>query len=220
MGYNIRGNELYPKDFQRILKEVDGKDEENIINLFMLRTMQKAKYSKKRDIHFGLSTEFYTHFTSPIRRYPDLIVHRLLKKYIENKLTKLNQVSLEMSLEKSSEHLSMTERRSEDCERDVEDLMKCKYMRRFIGDEFYGTISSITDFGIFVELENTVEGLFMYKFSKEHFEYQEDSLKTFNVDKKKYYSIGDKVKIKVINVDIYDRNIDFNLLEEDETISE
>ena len=125
-----------------------------------------------------------------------------------------------MSLEKSSEHLSMTERRSEDCERDVEDLMKCKYMRRFIGDEFYGTISSITDFGIFVELENTVEGLFMYKFSKEHFEYQEDSLKTFNVDKKKYYSIGDKVKIKVINVDIYDRNIDFNLLEEDETISE
>lgn len=220
MGYNIRGNELYPKDFQRILEEVEGEDEENIINLLMLRTMHKAKYSKKRDIHFGLSTEFYTHFTSPIRRYPDLIVHRLLKKYIENNLTKLNQVSLEMSLEKSSEHLSMTERRSEDCERDVEDLMKCKYMRRFIGEKFDGTISSITDFGIFVELENTVEGLFMYKFSNERFEYQEDSLKAFNTDKKKYYSIGDKVKIKVLNVDIYDRNIDFNLLEENETISE
>ena len=159
-------------------------------------------------------------FTSPIRRYPDLIVHRLLKSYIENRLTKFNQASLEMSLEKSSEHLSMTERRSEDTERDVEDLMKCKYMRRFIGDEFTGTISSVTDFGIFVELENTVEGLFMYKFSPDRFEYQEESLKAINVDNKKIYSIGDEVKIRVLDVDIYQRNIDFDLLEENETVSE
>ena len=220
MGYNIRGSELHPKDFQRILEEVEGENEENVINMLMLRTMQKAKYSKKRDIHFGLSTEFYTHFTSPIRRYPDLIVHRLLKSYIENRLTKFNQASLEMSLEKSSEHLSMTERRSEDTERDVEDLMKCKYMRRFIGDEFTGTISSVTDFGIFVELENTVEGLFMYKFSPDRFEYQEESLKAINIDNKKIYSIGDEVKIRVLDVDIYQRNIDFDLLEENETVSE
>ncbi|WP_297280661.1 ribonuclease R [uncultured Anaerococcus sp.] len=220
MGYNIRGSELHPKDFQKILEEADGEDDENIINLLMLRTMQKAKYSRKRDIHFGLSTEFYTHFTSPIRRYPDLIVHRLLKSYIENSLNKYNQASLEMNLEKASEHLSITERRSEDCERDVEDLMKCKYIRKFIGDEFEGIISSITDFGIFIELDNTVEGLFMYKFSNDRFEYLEDSLKAFNTDTKKFYSIGDKVKIKVMNVDMYDRNIDFDLLEENETISE
>ena len=220
MGYNIRGNELHPKDFQRILEEVEGESEANVINLLMLRTMQKAKYSKKRDIHFGLSTEFYTHFTSPIRRYPDLIVHRLLKTYIDNRLNKLNQVSLENSLEKSSEHLSMTERRSEDTERDVEDLMKCKYMRRFIGEEFTGTISSVTDFGIFVELDNTVEGLFMYKFSPDRFEYQEESLKAVNTDNHKIYSIGDEVRIKVINVDIYSRNIDFDLLEENETVSQ
>ena len=220
MGYNIRGNELHPKDFQKILEDVKGEDEESIINLLMLRTMQKAKYSKKRDIHFGLSTEFYTHFTSPIRRYPDLIVHRLLKTYIKNKLNKFNQASLENSLNNSSEHLSMTERRSEDAEREVEDLMKCKYMRRFIGDEFEGNISSITDFGIFVELDNTVEGLFMYKFSDDHFEYIEDSLKAFNTANKKFYSIGDRVKIEVRDVDIYQKNIDFDILEEDETVSE
>ena len=220
MGYNIRGSELHPKDFQKILEDVKGEDEESIINLLMLRTMQKAKYSKKRDIHFGLSTEFYTHFTSPIRRYPDLIVHRLLKTYIKNKLNKFNQASLENSLNNSSEHLSMTERRSEDAEREVEDLMKCKYMRRFIGEEFEGNISSITDFGIFVELDNTVEGLFMYKFSDDHFEYIEDSLKAFNTGNKKFYSIGDRVNIEVRNVDIYQKNIDFDILEEDETVSE
>lgn len=219
MGYNIRGSELHPKDFQRILEDVQGEDEESIINLLMLKTMQKAKYSKKRDIHFGLSTDFYTHFTSPIRRYPDLIVHRLLKTYIKNKLAKFNQASLENSLDKSSEHLSMTERRSEDTEREVEDLMKCKYMRRFIGDKFEGTISSVTDFGMFIELDNTVEGLFMYKFSDDHFEYNEDTLKAFNTTNKKFYSIGDRVKIQVLDVDIYQKNIDFDLLEEDETVS-
>ncbi len=219
MGYNIRGQELHPKDFQHILEDVEGEDEENIINLLMLRTMQKAKYSKKRDIHFGLSTEFYTHFTSPIRRYPDLIVHRLLKTYIQNKLGKLNQASLENSLDKSSDHLSMTERRSEDTEREVEDMMKCKYMYRYIGEEFEGTISSITDFGMFIELDNTVEGLFMYKFSEDRFEYLEDKLKVMNTDKHIMYSIGDRVKIEVLDVDIAQRNIDFELLEEDETTS-
>lgn len=220
MGYDIRGNDLYPKDFQKILKEVEGEDKEKIINLLMLRTMQKARYSKDCKEHFGLSTKFYTHFTSPIRRYPDLIVHRLLKAYIENKLGKFNRVSLENSLEKSSEHLSITERRSEDCEREVEDLMKCKYMRRFIGCEFYGEISSVTDFGIYIELENTVEGLFMYKFSKNHYEFIEEKLQAYDMTNKKYYNLGDRVKVRVKKIDIMKKNIDFELLEEDETVSQ
>lgn len=220
MGYDIRGNDLYPKDFQKILKEVEGEDKEKIINLLMLRTMQKARYSKDCKEHFGLSTKFYTHFTSPIRRYPDLIVHRLLKAYIENKLGKFNRVSLENSLEKSSEHLSITERRSEDCEREVEDLMKCKYMRRFIGCEFYGEISSVTDFGIYIELENTVEGLFMYKFSKNHYEFIEEKLQAYDTTNKKYYNLGDRVKVRVKKIDIMKKNIDFELLEEDETVSQ
>lgn len=220
MGYNIRGNDLHPKDFQQILEEVSGKDVESVINILMLRTMQKAKYSEHRDIHFGLSTSFYTHFTSPIRRYPDLIVHRLVKKFIHNKLTSLNQTSLEKTITNNAEHLSMTERRSEDCERDVEDLLKCKYMTRFIGDEFYGNISAITEFGIFIELDNTVEGLFMYKFSNDRYEYLEDKMKAFNTDKKIYYSIGDRVKIRVMDVDTYQRNIDFDLEVNDEIISQ
>ena len=220
MGYNIRGNDLYPKDFQKILKEVEGEDKEKIMNLLMLRTMKKARYSKDCKEHFGLSTKFYTHFTSPIRRYPDLIVHRLLKAYIENKLDKFNRVSLENSLEKSSEHLSITERRSEDCEREVEDLMKCKYMRRYIGCEFYGEISSVTDFGIYIELENTVEGLFMYKFSKNHYEFIEEKLQAYDTTNKKYYNLGDRVKVRVKKIDIMKKNIDFELLEEDETVSQ
>ncbi len=219
MGYTLKGSSLHPKDFQQILKDVEGKDEESIINMLMLRTMQKAKYSKDRGIHFGLSTEYYTHFTSPIRRYPDLIVHRLVKKYINNKLTSISQASLEKALDKNAEHLSMTERRSEDTERDVEDMLKCKYMKRFIGDDFYGNISSITDFGIFVKLDNTVEGLFMYKFSPKRYEFLEDKLMALDVDDKIYYRIGDRVKIRVLDVDIYQRNIDFDLEVRDEIIS-
>ena len=163
LGYNIKGKELHPKDFQEILKEVSGKDDESLVNMLMLRTMRKAKYTNYRDIHFGLATKYYTHFTAPIRRYPDLIVHRLVKDFIDNKLENISQSSLEKQLEKNAEHLSITERNSEECERDVEDLYKCKYMKKYIGEKFQGIISSITDFGIFIELENTVEGCFMYK---------------------------------------------------------
>lgn len=220
MGYNIRGSELHPKDFQNILKDVSGKKEEHIINMLMLRTMKKAKYSNYPDIHFGLSTRFYTHFTAPIRRYPDLIVHRLLKAYIENRLTKMNQTSLEKSLEKAADHLSITERRSEDTEREVEKLMKCKYMAKYIGKSFTGRISSITDFGIFIELDNTVEGLFMYKFSDDRYEFLESTLKAYNTDTKTYYSIGQEVRVKLVNVDILKRDIDFYLEEYDEVISQ
>ena len=220
MGYNIKGKELHPKDFQNILKEVEGKKEEQIINMLMLRTMRKAKYANYRDIHFGLSTEFYTHFTAPIRRYPDLIVHRILKYFIENKLNKINQTSLKSNLENAAEHLSITERRSEEAEREVEDLMKCKYMTRFLGEVYEGRISSITEFGMFIELPNTVEGLFMYKFSGHRYDFIEDSLRAFDVDTKKYYTIGQEVKIRVANVDLVKREIDFYLEDEDETISQ
>ncbi|WP_276885692.1 ribonuclease R [Anaerococcus lactolyticus] len=220
MGYNIKGNDLHPKDFQNILKEVEGKKEEKIINMLMLRTMKKARYANYNEIHFGLSTKFYTHFTAPIRRYPDLIVHKILKFFIENKLNKINQTSLESNLEEAADHLSITERRSEDAERAVEDLMKCKYMTRFIGEVFEGRISSITEFGMFIELENTVEGLFMYKFSDHRYDFIEDSLRAFDVDTKIYYNIGQEVKIRVVNVDLVKREIDFYLEDEDEIISQ
>lgn len=215
LGYNIKGKELHPKDFQEILKEVSGKDDESLVNMLMLRTMRKAKYANYRDIHFGLATKYYTHFTAPIRRYPDLIVHRLVKDFLDNKFENISQSSLEKQLEKNAEHLSITERNSEECERDVEDLYKCKYMKKYIGEKFQGIISTITDFGIFIELENTVEGCFMYKFSDDHFEYIEQKLSCVNRDNNKRYKIGQKVLIEVKNVDLEKRNIDFDLLEEE-----
>lgn len=215
LGYNIKGKELHPKDFQEILKEVSGKDDESLVNMLMLRTMRKAKYANYRDIHFGLATKYYTHFTAPIRRYPDLIVHRLVKDFVDNKFENISQSSLEKQLAKNAEHLSITERNSEECERDVEDLYKCKYMKKYIGEKFQGIISSITDFGIFIELENTVEGCFMYKFSDDHFEYIEQKLSCVNRDNNKRYKIGQKVLIEVKNVDLEKRNIDFDLLEEE-----
>ena len=213
LGYNIKGKELHPKDFQEILKEVSGKDDESLVNMLMLRTMRKAKYANYRDIHFGLATKYYTHFTAPIRRYPDLIVHRLVKDFLDNKFENISQSSLEKQLAKNAEHLSITERNSEECERDVEDLYKCKYMKKYIGEKFQGIISSITDFGIFIELENTVEGCFMYKFSDDHFEYIEQKLSCVNRDNNKRYKIGQKVLIEVKNVDLEKRNIDFDLME-------
>lgn len=213
LGYNIKGKELHPKDFQEILKEVSGKDDESLVNMLMLRTMRKAKYANYRDIHFGLATKYYTHFTAPIRRYPDLIVHRLVKDFLDNKFENISQSSLEKQLAKNAEHLSITERNSEECERDVEDLYKCKYMKKYIGEKFQGIISSITDFGIFIELENTVEGCFMYKFSDDHFEYIEQKLSCINRDHNKRYKIGQKVLIEVKNVDLEKRNIDFDLME-------
>lgn len=215
LGYNIKGKELHPKDFQEILKEVSGKDDESLVNMLMLRTMRKAKYANYRDIHFGLATKYYTHFTAPIRRYPDLIVHRLVKDFLDNKFENISQSSLEKQLAKNAEHLSITERNSEECERDVEDLYKCKYMKKYIGEKFKGIISTITDFGIFIELENTVEGCFMYKFSDDHFEYIEQKLSCVNRDNNKRYKIGQKVLIEVKNVDFEKRNIDFELLEEE-----
>ncbi len=215
LGYNIKGKELHPKDFQEILKEVSGKDDESLVNMLMLRTMRKAKYANYRDIHFGLATKYYTHFTAPIRRYPDLIVHRLVKDFVDNKFENISQSSLEKQLAKNAEHLSITERNSEECERDVEDLYKCKYMKKYIGEKFQGIISTITDFGIFIELENTVEGCFMYKFSEDHFEYIEQKLSCVNRDNNKRYKIGQKVLIEVKNVDLEKRNIDFDLLEEE-----
>lgn len=215
LGYNIKGKELHPKDFQEILKEVSGKDDESLVNMLMLRTMRKAKYANYRDIHFGLATKYYTHFTAPIRRYPDLIVHRLVKDFLDNKFENISQSSLEKQLAKNAEHLSITERNSEECERDVEDLYKCKYMKKYIGEKFQGIISTITDFGIFIELENTVEGCFMYKFSNDHFEYIEQKLSCVNRDNNKRYKIGQKVLIEVKNVDLEKRNIDFDLLEEE-----
>lgn len=159
-GYTLKGqNEIHPKELQLLTKEIKGKKEETLISTLMLRSLRKARYSSEPDIHFGLAAQYYSHFTAPIRRYPDLVIHRIIKAYLNGKINHQVQEKLEVTLPEIAEHTSMTERRAEEAEREVEDMKKAQYMTRHIGEEFEGIISSLTNFGMFVQLENTIEGL-------------------------------------------------------------
>ena len=154
-GYIVKGtaNSVHPRALQEIIEEVQGKPEEMVISTVMLRSMQQAKYDPENLGHFGLSTEFYTHFTSPIRRYPDLIVHRLIRTYlIEGKLDQTTREKWNARLPDIADHSSKMERRSVDAERETDELKKAEYMEDKIGEEYDGIISSVTNFGMFVEL--------------------------------------------------------------------
>ncbi|MBO8156836.1 MAG: ribonuclease R [Bacillaceae bacterium] len=214
-GYTVKGtaNEVHPKALQGLLEEVKGKKEDMVISMVMLRSMQQARYETQSLGHFGLSTDFYTHFTSPIRRYPDLIVHRLIRTYLlKGKLDSKTQDHWKDKLPDIARHSSEMERRAEEAERETDDLKKAEYMQSKIGEEFDGVISSVTNFGMFVELPNTVEGLVhvsyltddYYHFDERH--YAMIGERTGNV-----YRIGDEVRVRVINVNIDERAIDFEL---------
>ncbi|MEW8987545.1 MAG: ribonuclease R, partial [Bacillus sp. (in: firmicutes)] len=179
-GYIVKGtaNDVHPRALQEIIEEVQGKPEEMVVSTVMLRSMQQAKYDPESLGHFGLSTEFYTHFTSPIRRYPDLIVHRLIRTYlIEGKLDQATREKWDARLPDIAEHTSKMERRAVDAERETDELKKAEYMMDKIGEEYDGMISSVTNFGMFVELPNTIEGLVhvsymtddYYRFDERHY---------------------------------------------------
>src|SRR5699024_9501246 len=162
LGYSVKGtaNEIHPQALQKVMEEVQGKPEEMIVSKLMLRPMKQAKYDPKSIGHSGFASQFYTHFTAPIRRYPDLAVHRLIRTYLFEK--KMDQSTMDQWKEKMPEiarHTSEAERTAVDAERDVDDMKKAEYMLDKIGEEYTGVISSVTSFGMFVELENTVEGL-------------------------------------------------------------
>lgn len=162
LGYQIKGNNLYSKDFQKILEASEGKPEEMIVSTLLLRSMAKARYENQRASHFGLALEYYTHFTSPIRRYADLYIHRIFKSFVKNRLYFDGIDNKLKSIEKICDHISFTERRADEAEREVEKLLKVILMEGKIGEVFEGVISSTTSFGLFVELENTVEGLISF----------------------------------------------------------
>ena len=213
-GYTIKGREVHPKDFQRLIQELKGKKEEPIISTLLLRTMQKAVYSAEAGLHFGLATLYYSHFTAPIRRYPDLQIHRIIKESLQGKLSG-NRISvLEDILPDIAEHTSKTERRAEEAEREVEDLKKAQYMVTKIGEEFDGIISSVTNFGMFVQLENTVEGLVHFKNMTDDFYYfDEINYSIVGERTKKTYRLGDEIRIKVIGADVGKKNIDFAVVD-------
>ena len=213
-GYVIKGqNEIHPKELQLLTKEIKGKTEEALISTLMLRSLKKAIYSNEPDIHFGLAAQYYSHFTAPIRRYPDLVIHRIIKAYINGKINNKVEESLEANLPEIAEHTSMTERRAEEAEREVEDMKKAQYMTQHIGEEFDGIISSLTNFGMFVQLENTIEGLVHFNnMLDDYYHFDEEKYYIIGERTNRQYKLGDIVKIRVLDADVARRNIDFELI--------
>lgn len=213
-GYHIKGDpeEMHPKELQKLLEEVRDKKEAPVISKLMLRSMKQAKYAPTCSGHFGLAAKYYCHFTSPIRRYPDLQIHRIIKETIEEKLTPKRIELLKPIVEKASEQSSIREREAEEAERQVEDLRKAEYMERHIGETFVGTISSLTSFGIFVTLENTVDGLIrLNELTDDYYIFDHASYKLIGEHTKKTFSIGDKLEITVESVNLEMREVNFSL---------
>ena len=214
LGYKIKGNKdnIHPKAFAEVLEEVKGKPEERVVSNLVLRTLKVARYEAENKGHFGIASKYYCHFTSPIRRYPDLFIHRIISKYLEE-----NYQLKESEIEKYSgqavkyaQRSSEREKIAQKVERDAESIKKAEYMQSEIGKEYEGIISSITSFGMFVELPNTVEGLIHFEdLGNEYFIYDEER-KTLQGEKsKKIYKIGDSIKVCVIFADKLTRKVDF-----------
>lgn len=208
------GEDIHPSTLQNITQEVEGRPEDRVISTMMLRSMQQAHYDADNLGHFGLAADYYTHFTSPIRRYPDLIVHRLVRKYlIEKSMNGKAQHEWQEKLPQMAEHTSNRERRAIDAERDTDDLKKAEYMIQHLGDEFEGVISSVANFGMFVELPNTIEGMVtIQNMSDDYYHFDERQMALIGERKASVYRIGDVIKVKVIHVDVDERQIDFQIV--------
>lgn len=220
LGYKLHGriNDFSPLAIQNILEQLKDKKEFDILSSLLLRSMRKAQYSKDNIGHFGLASKAYTHFTSPIRRYPDLVVHRLLKKYlIENDMSMTTIQTLENNLVEIAQHSSEREVAAIDAERDVLDMKMAEYMEEHIGEEYEGTIDTITNFGFFVQLPNLVEGLVHVQTLKgDYYNYIPELLAMIGKNTKKMYRLGDKVKVKCIGASKETSMIDFELVKVDE----
>lgn len=215
-GYSIKGDmeEVHPKALQAIISQIKGKKEEEVISTIMLRSLKQARYSPECIGHFGLAAKYYSHFTSPIRRYPDLQIHRIIKEHLNNKISPKRQEQLTTIVDYASTQSSEKERKAELAERDVHDFYKCMYMKDKIGEEYDGIVSSVTSFGLFVELHNTVEGLIrLANMNDDYYIYDEMTYTVIGERTKKTYKIGDTVRIKVDSVNVDFREIDFELLE-------
>ena len=215
-GYQVKGtaNEVHPQALQQVLDLVKGEQEEMVISKLLLRSLKQAKYDFNSIGHFGLATKFYTHFTAPIRRYPDLIVHRLIRTYlIEGKVDENIQNHWKAKLPEIAKHTSERERIAVDAERETDDLKKAEYMLDKIGEEFDGVISSVTNFGIFVELENTVEGLVhVTDLTDDYYNFDERSYAMIGERTGNVFRIGDAITIKVADVNLEEHSVDFEVV--------
>lgn len=218
-GYAVKGgkgNKVHPRALQTLLEDIQGTKEQTVISTMMLRSMKQAKYDAESTGHFGLAAEFYTHFTSPIRRYPDLVIHRVIREVIEHggALPEARQEYLASRMQEIAQQSSERERVAVDAERDTEQLKKAEFMLDKVGEEFPGIISSVTSFGMFIELENTVEGLIrLSAMTDDYYHFHEQHMALIGERTSKIYRIGDEVKIRVARVNMDDHTIDFEMVD-------
>lgn len=217
-GLKIKANKdnIYPKEFSKILEEIKGKDEEKVVSHLLLRTLKVARYEEINKGHFGIASKYYCHFTSPIRRYPDLFIHRIISKYLEENYD-VNEKFIEEYKKQAEERAKQSSEREKiatKVERESEDIKKAEYMENRIGEEYEGMISSVTSFGVFVELDNTVEGLIRFEdLGNEYFIYDADRKRLIGERSNIVYKIGDKVKIRVKDASKLLRTVDFEIIE-------
>ena len=218
-GYKIHVKEgkIYPAEFSKILKEVEGKPEEKIVSNMILRTLKVAVYDSENKGHFGIASKYYCHFTSPIRRYPDLFIHRIISKYLKNDYT-MSEKQIEFYnkvAESDAKQSSDREKIATQVERDSVDIKKAEYMSKKIGEQYEGIISGVTQFGVFVELENTVEGLIRFEnLGDEYYEYDADHKILIGERTKETFKIGDKINIEVIDANKQEKRISFKRIPE------
>ena len=214
-GYGMKssGSEIHPKEIQKLLDRIEGTPEEAMISRLTLRSMKQAKYSIVSSGHFGLATKYYCHFTSPIRRYPDLQIHRIIKENLRGKLNEKRIRHYESILADVADESSRLERRADEAERDTEKMKKVQYMSRHIGEEFDGVISGITAYGIYVELPSTVEGMVhVSNMRDDYYHYDESHYEMLGEKTGRTYRLGQKVRILVEETDKINRTIDFSLV--------
>ena len=221
-GYSIKMNqeEIHPKELQKLIQKIEGTKEEVLISRLTLRSMKQARYTTSCDGHFGLATKYYCHFTSPIRRYPDLQIHRIIKESLKSGLSEKRTKHYEKILPEIALQSSHLERRADEAEREVEKMKKAEYMKQFIGETFEGIISSITTWGMYVELPNTVEGMIkVTSLRDDYYYYDEEKYMMVGEHTKKAYKLGEKIEVVVVGVDKLTRTIDFELPTEEEEVS-
>ena len=218
-GYSmhIGANELRPKEIQKLLGKVEGTPEEALISRLALRSMKQARYTPENTGHFGLAANYYTHFTSPIRRYPDLQIHRIIKDNLRGRMNEDKMAHYHSILPDVTKHASEMERRADEAERETIKLKKVEYMQQHLGEVFEGVISSITKWGMYVELENTIEGLVhVANMTDDHYDYYESRYEMVGARRGKVYKLGQKILVRVAAADKLMRTIDFEIVKEGE----
>ncbi len=216
-GYGIKasGSQVHPKEIQKLLGRIEGTPEETLISRLTLRSMKQAKYATVSTGHFGLAANYYCHFTSPIRRYPDLQIHRIIKENLRGKLNGKRIDHYENILPEVAESASRLERRAEEAERDTDKMKKVQYMSKHIGEEFEGVISGITQYGMYVELPNTVEGMIhISNMRDDYYRYDEEHYEMVGERTGKRYKLGQTIMICVEDTDKLARTIDFSIVDE------